>query len=48
MEKWLSRQAHNLKFVGSNPTSVKISLALFSAGCDPLPKSFVVCEGVVV
>lgn len=45
MEKWLSRQAHNLKFVGSNPTSVKISLVLFSAGCDSLPKSFVVCEG---
>ena len=32
MEKWSSRQAHNLKIVGSNPTSI-ISV-LIKTFCD--------------
>lgn len=29
VEKWLSRQAHNLKVVGSNPTPTKYILVPF-------------------
>lgn len=36
MEKWSSRQAHNLKIVGSNPTSI-ISV-LIKTFCDFLVK----------
>lgn len=39
MRKWLSRQAHNLKFVGSNPTPAPYEILYFvSFQCIELKK----------
>ena len=43
VEKWSSRQAHNLKIVGSNPTSAsKLSILLSKRGYSLMVKCWLV------